>query len=485
MILSAAALAQQPLMCKNIPIPSELGLSCFRILSRPFDIILHRSEKNNYFFMVISQKFWYNQKQTEDEGRNALYTALYRKLRPRRFADIVGQEPIVRTLRNQVRAQKTSHAYLFCGTRGTGKTTTALVLAKAINCENPNEGEPCDTCEICAIVNKGTGFNVIEMDAASNNSVDNIRDIIEEIKYPPAMGRYKIYIIDEAHMLSSGAFNALLKTLEEPPDNVIFILATTEAQKIPATIHSRCQRFDFKRLASEVMAQALLGYLAEENIACAPEAARYAALLADGSMRDMLSIIDQCAAFYMDEEITLEKIVDITGGAGTDRLISLFAAISEKNTIEALKIVDDLLRNGRDVKQILSEILSFLRDSLIALTAGAGSGLEAARILDMSVENVDKLRQGVKNLTPLQITGYITLFSDVVSKTRYAGNPRILFEVAMVNLTVPSGNPESAADPQLQPTPATPQTAIPVDINTEDVSIIMDNIQSQLKRSRT
>ena len=236
------------------------------------------------------------------------YTALYRKFRPQTFESVIGQEHIVRTLKNQMKTGRVSHAYLFCGTRGTGKTSTAKIFARAINCTNPTaDGEPCNECAVCKDILAGRSVNVIEIDAASNNGVDNIREIREEVKYPPTQGKYKVYIIDEVHMLSAAAFNALLKTLEEPPAHVIFILATTDPQKVPATILSRVQRFDFRRITTETIAQTLMGYLKEEGQQATPEAVRYVAHLGDGSMRDSLSILDQCLAFFSGEEVTLEK----------------------------------------------------------------------------------------------------------------------------------------------------------------------------------
>ena len=232
------------------------------------------------------------------------YTALYRKFRPDSFQDVKGQDAIVRTLKNQIRAQRIGHAYLFCGTRGTGKTTVAKILAKAVNCEHPIDGNPCNECETCKAIAAGNSMNVIEIDAASNNGVDNIREIREEVAYSPTSGKYKVYIIDEVHMLSIGAFNALLKTLEEPPSYVIFILATTEAHKIPITILSRCQRYDFKRIARTTIVDRLRELMDEEQVEVEDKALRYIAKKGDGSMRDALSLLDQCIAFYLGEKLT-------------------------------------------------------------------------------------------------------------------------------------------------------------------------------------
>jgi len=377
-----------------------------------------------------------------------LYSALYRRLRPKRFEDIIGQPHIVRTLRNQIMKGKASHAYLFNGTRGTGKTTSALVFAKAINCETPENGEPCLTCAACDAIGRGAGFNVIEIDAASNNGVDNIRDIREEVKYPPAHGKYKVYIIDEAHMLSTSAFNALLKTLEEPPKGVIFILATTDPQKIPATVHSRCQRFDFKRISSEVMSAAITGYLKDEGIEAGSEAVSYVTRISDGSMRDALSILDQCAAFYMDEEITIEKIMSITGAAGNEVSSALLTALSENNAPECIQIIDTVTKNGKDIHQFTNEFITFLRDSLIVLTTGNN----AAKILDLSADNINKLKEGIKNISTTSLARCIAKFSELQQRMRFATTPRILFEITCVNICR-GDRPRSPEPPTAPPNP--------------------------------
>ena len=359
-----------------------------------------------------------------------MHFALYRQLRPKKFSDIIGQEHIVRTLKNQIMSKKASHAYLFCGSRGTGKTSTALVFARALNCEAHIDAEACGACETCLVISRGGGFNVIEIDAASNNGVDNIRDIREEVKYPPASGRFKIYIIDEAHMLSASAFNALLKTLEEPPEGVVFILATTESQKIPPTVHSRCQRFDFKRVSSETMAAALIKPLEAQGIICAPDALMYAARAAEGSMRDILSFIDQCAAFYMNEPITLERIMEIMGATEAEALGELLSALANKDAVSCLGQLDAFIKNGKDIHQITAEFLAHMRDSLIALTAGD----KAARILDMPEESADLLRRQTGGLDPKTLMAYISAFGELIPKMRYAVNPRILLEAEIVGL---------------------------------------------------
>ena len=275
------------------------------------------------------------------------YTALYRKFRPQTFESVIGQEHIVRTLKNQMKTGRVSHAYLFCGTRGTGKTSTAKIFARAINCTNPTaDGEPCNECAVCKDILAGRSVNVIEIDAASNNGVDNIREIREEVKYPPTQGKYKVYIIDEVHMLSAAAFNALLKTLEEPPAHVIFILATTDPQKVPATILSRVQRFDFRRITTETIAQTLMGYLKEEGQQATPEAVRYVAHLGDGSMRDSLSILDQCLAFFSGEEVTLEKVLDIMGAVDQTIFFEMTDALAKRDAKEAMLLVHIISRKS-------------------------------------------------------------------------------------------------------------------------------------------
>ncbi len=246
------------------------------------------------------------------------YTALYRKFRPTAFEDVKGQEPIITTLKNQIRADRIGHAYLFCGTRGTGKTTAAKIFAKAVNCQHPVDGSPCGECEMCKAIAAGTSMNVIEIDAASNNGVDNIREIREEVAYRPTEGRYKVYIIDEVHMLSIGAFNALLKTLEEPPEYVIFILATTEVHKIPVTILSRCQHYDFRRITIETISARLQELMVTEQVEAEERAIRYVAKAADGSMRDALSLLDQCIAFYLGEKLTYDHVLDVLGAVDTE-----------------------------------------------------------------------------------------------------------------------------------------------------------------------
>ncbi|WP_352399877.1 DNA polymerase III subunit gamma/tau [Anaerotignum sp.] len=361
------------------------------------------------------------------------YTALYRKFRPNTFAGVIGQEHIVKTLKNQMKAGKVSHAYLFCGTRGTGKTSTAKIFARAINCLSPTEeGEPCNECALCRDILKGRSVNVIEIDAASNNSVDNVREIREEVKYPPTEGYYKVYIIDEVHMLSNSAFNALLKTLEEPPAHVIFILATTDPQKVPATILSRCQRFDFRRITTGDIANTLMEYLAQEGQEISPEAVRYVAQLGDGSMRDSLSILDQCLAFYSGERVTLEMVLDVMGAVDQTVLFHMTEALGKKDSRRAMELVEEMMAAGRDMKQFVSEYLVHLRNFLLVSTIPDAKG-----ILDLSAENLERLKGCSRFLSPHEAIFLIERFSYLQSNMRYSTNDRILLEVELLRLCAP------------------------------------------------
>lgn len=259
------------------------------------------------------------------------YTALYRKWRPASFQQVKGQDHIVQTLKNQITSGRVGHAYLFCGTRGTGKTSIAKIFARAVNCESPIDGSPCNECQICRGIASGSSMNVVEIDAASNNGVENIREIREQVQYPPTEGKYRVYIIDEVHMLSTGAFNALLKTLEEPPSYVIFILATTEVNKIPITVLSRCQRYDFKRISRDTLAARLKELAEAEQIPAEDKALAYIAKAADGSMRDALSLLDQCVAFYYDSLLTYEHVLEVLGAVDSTVFSQLLRAVLEKN----------------------------------------------------------------------------------------------------------------------------------------------------------
>ena len=360
------------------------------------------------------------------------YTALYRKFRPDTFENVVGQHHIVRTLKNQISSGRVSHAYLFCGTRGTGKTSTAKIFAKAINCISPIEAKPCGQCSLCKSVEDGRSVNVIEIDAASNNSVDNIREIRQEVKYPPTEGTYKVYIIDEVHMLSTGAFNALLKTLEEPPQHVIFILATTDPQKVPATIHSRCQRFDFKRIGFGEIALTLNSYIEKEEVKATKEALEYIARLADGSMRDSLSILDQCVSFFYGEEITVEKVADIVGAVDTKVFFEMTNAISKKDAAKCMEIVEEITDTGRDIKQFVENLIGHLRNLLMAITVD-----EVETVLDMAEDSIINLKEQGATLSGEEIMFWIREFSALLADIKYATNERVLLEVELLKLCSP------------------------------------------------
>ncbi|MBR2190126.1 MAG: DNA polymerase III subunit gamma/tau, partial [Eubacterium sp.] len=293
------------------------------------------------------------------------YQALYRKFRPNTFDEVKGQDHIVTTLKNQINSDRIGHAYLFCGTRGTGKTSVAKILARAVNCENPQDGSPCMECETCKTSEGGSAPNIIEMDAASNNGVDDVRQIIEEIQYSPTVGKYTVYIIDEVHMLSGPAFNALLKTLEEPPAYVIFILATTEPHKIPVTILSRCQRYDFKRISIETIVDRLQELMDKEGISVDEKALRYIAKVADGSMRDALSLLDQCIAFYSDQELTYEKVLEVLGAVDSEVFSRLIRCIIQGDVASTMKILDEVVIQGRELGQFVNDFIWYLRNLML------------------------------------------------------------------------------------------------------------------------
>lgn len=368
------------------------------------------------------------------------YQALYRKWRPDHFDDLYGQDHIVRTLTNQVEAGRTSHAYLFCGTRGTGKTSTAKIFARAVNCERPIQGSPCNTCTTCLHMLSHQNLNVIEIDAASNNGVDNIREIREEVRYTPTEGKYKVYIIDEVHMLSTGAFNALLKTLEEPPSHVKFILATTEPHKIPATILSRCQRYDFKRISTDVIASRLKFFLEEEDISAQDKAIRYIAKVADGSMRDGLSILDQCIAFYLGEEITLDKVLEVLGAVDSEVFYAITESILKRNTREAMDLIEKVVMQGRDLGQFLLDEVTYLRNLLLV-----SSVKEAGGLVDVSTDVFDALLKQSKSTDENTIIHLIKALSELEAQIKYMSGKRTLIEIEIIKLCQPELNTDQDA----------------------------------------
>lgn len=368
------------------------------------------------------------------------YQALYRKWRPDHFDDLVGQDHIVRTLTNQVEAGRTSHAYLFCGTRGTGKTSTAKIFARAVNCEDPIQGSPCNVCPTCQHMLHHQNMNVIEIDAASNNGVDNIREIREEVRYTPTEGKYKVYIIDEVHMLSAGAFNALLKTLEEPPAHVKFILATTEPHKIPATILSRCQRYDFKRISTDTIAATLKHYLKDEDIQASDRAIHYIAKVADGSMRDGLSILDQCIAFYLGEEITLDKVLEVLGAVDSDVFCELTEGIILRSTKTTMDVIERIVMQGRDLSQFLLDEIAYLRNLLVVNTIS-----DLRDLLDVSDDVYDALKKQSQHVDENTIIHLIKSFSNLESQIKYMTGKRTLIEIELIKLCQPELNTDQEA----------------------------------------
>ena len=361
------------------------------------------------------------------------YTALYRKFRPDEFEDVKGQDAIVRTLKNQINADRIGHAYLFCGTRGTGKTTVAKIFAKAVNCEHPVDGSPCGECAMCRSIAAGTSMNVIEIDAASNNGVDNIREIREEVTYRPTEGKYKVYIIDEVHMLSIGAFNALLKTLEEPPEYVIFILATTEAHKIPITILSRCQRYDFKRISIETIAARLRELIDKEGWDVEDKAVRYIAKMADGSMRDSLSLLDQCAAFYMNETLTYDHVLEVLGAVDTEVFSRLLRQLLAMDVHQVIETVDELVMQGRELGQFVNDFIWYLRNLMLIKTSDG-----AMDAIDASTESLEALKEEAEMIDIDVIMRYIKVFSELESQMKYSSQKRVLIEIALIKLNRPA-----------------------------------------------
>ena len=360
------------------------------------------------------------------------YMALYRKWRPSEFEDVKGQEHIVTTLRNQIIHNRVGHAYLFCGTRGTGKTTIAKLFAKAVNCEHPVDGSPCGECAMCKAIASQSSLNVIEIDAASNNGVDNIREIRDEVNYSPAEGKYKVYIIDEFHMLSPGAFNALLKTLEEPPSYVIFILATTEVHKIPVTILSRCQRYDFRRITIDTISNRLKELMEKEKIEVEEKAIRYVAKAADGSLRDALSLLDQCISFHLGETLTYDMVLDILGVVDVEQFQNLVAAMGERDTKKVLEEIDAIVWQGKELGQFVLDFTWYLRN-LLMLKVTEGK----EELLEVSKEKQEFMFEMSKKLSEENLMRYIRILSELSNEMRYSVNKRVLLEVAMIKMCTP------------------------------------------------
>lgn len=361
------------------------------------------------------------------------YTALYRKFRPDNFSDVKGQDHIVTTLKNQIKANRIGHAYLFTGTRGTGKTTVAKIFARTVNCENPVDGNPCGECRTCKAIASGSSMNVIEIDAASNNGVDNIREIVDEVSYSPAEGKYKVYIIDEVHMLSIGAFNALLKTLEEPPSYVIFILATTEVHKIPITILSRCQRYDFKRISIETITERLRELMEQEQVAVEDKALRYIAKAADGSLRDALSLLDQCIAFHLGQQLTYDKVLDVLGAVDTGVFSALLRNVLERNVLGCVELLEEIVMQGRELTQFVTDFTWYLRNLMLVKSSD-----NIEDVIDVSTDNLLRLKEEAEMADMDTIMRYIRIFSELSGQIRYASQKRILIEMALIKLCKPA-----------------------------------------------
>ncbi|KJL02096.1 MULTISPECIES: DNA polymerase III subunit gamma/tau [Priestia] len=365
------------------------------------------------------------------------YQALYRVYRPQSFNDVVGQQHIIKTLQNALVQEKFSHAYLFSGPRGTGKTTAAKILAKAVNCEKAPIAEPCNECATCRGITDGSISDVIEIDAASNNGVDEIRDIRDKVKYAPSAVRYKVYIIDEVHMLSIGAFNALLKTLEEPPAHVIFILATTEPHKIPLTIISRCQRFDFKRISPEDIVYRMKEVLGSEELEVSEDALYEIAKASEGGMRDALSLLDQ-AISYSTEMVSLEDVLSITGAVSQAFIVKIVQAIFNENIVEALDSVESLIKNGKDPARFVEDLIFYYRDVLLYQASE-----ENAYLLEKAAVN-EEFKELSSKMDSAFIYKVIAELNQTQQEMKWSNHPRVLLEVALVKLAQSSTSQESS-----------------------------------------
>ena len=357
-----------------------------------------------------------------------MYLALYRKYRPQTFNEVVGQDHIVKTLINQIKFDKISHAYLFTGSRGTGKTSIAKIFARAINCTNLKDGSPCGECDVCKSL-EGTNIDVLEIDAASNNGVDEIRELREKVKYPPVVGRYKVYIIDEVHMLSISAFNALLKTLEEPPKQTVFVLATTEVHKLPATILSRCIRFDFKLVPLDILTNHLNNILTKEGVKFEDTAVNVIARAGEGSVRDTLSIADRCVSFAGDN-LTYQKVIDVLGVSERDILIKLTDIILKKDTGNALVLLDNVLSSGKRPLVFSNDLISYFRDLLLIFSLKE----KAREIVVVKDDIFEQMKAQTVQENYAEILKAIEVLSGVEQELRYSAQPRIVLETAVIKI---------------------------------------------------
>ena len=360
-----------------------------------------------------------------------MHKALYRVYRPKTFEDVVGQEHIVKTLKNQIRNSNIGHAYLFSGTRGTGKTSTAKIFARAVNCLNSIDEEPCNECEICVDTLNDNIMDIVEIDAASNNSVDDIRELRESVKYTPSKAKYKVYIIDEVHMLSQGAFNALLKTLEEPPSYVIFILATTEPHKIPATILSRCQRFDFKRVSSKDIANRMAYICEKENIQSEEKALSLIARNSQGALRDALSILDQCMSFG-NEMIEYDDVIELLGTVNIDELFELSQAIIDENTKKTLQILNEFIIWGKDIRNLINDLIDHFRNLMVCKVSK-----DLDEIISLPEESIERLKEQSKTININDLIRILNILSETQDSMKSSSNTRILAEVTMMKIAQP------------------------------------------------
>ena len=360
-----------------------------------------------------------------------MHKALYRVYRPKTFGDVVGQEHIVKTLKNQIKNNNIGHAYLFSGTRGTGKTSTAKIFARAVNCLNPINEEPCNECEICIDALNDNIMDIVEIDAASNNSVDDIRELRESVKYTPSKAKYKVYIIDEVHMLSQGAFNALLKTLEEPPSYVIFILATTEPHKIPATILSRCQRFDFKRVSSKDIASRMSYICKKENIEAEEKALSLIARNSQGALRDALSILDQCMSFG-NEKIEYNDVIELLGTVNIDELFELSQSIIDENTKKSLEILNEFIIWGKDIRNLINDLIDHFRNLMVCKVSK-----DLDEIISLPEESIERLKEQSQYVNINDLIRILNILSETQDSMKSSSNTRILAEVTIMKIAQP------------------------------------------------
>lgn len=360
-----------------------------------------------------------------------MHKALYRVYRPKNFSDVIGQEHIVRTLKNQIGNNNVGHAYLFCGTRGTGKTSTAKIFSRAVNCTNLHNDEPCNECENCREILEDKTMDVVEIDAASNNSVDDIRELRENVKYSPAKAKYKVYIIDEVHMLSQGAFNALLKTLEEPPSYVIFILATTEPHKIPATILSRCQRFDFKRVTVKDISSRMRYICEKEGIEADEKALNLIARNSQGALRDALSILDQCISFE-GNKISYNDVIELLGSVNIEQLFDLAESIIKEDTRKSLQILNDFIIWGKDVRNLVNDLIDHFRNLMVCKISN-----DLDEIISLPEETIDLLKQQAETIDTNNLIRILNILSEAQDGMKISSNPRVLMEVTMMKIAQP------------------------------------------------